>query len=536
MWNFFRRQKSTCPNDRVYQFEIEQLESRILLSANFGFDVASGELTLSDFDSSSTFIANEVQFAETAPGVFQISLSEGVWEGTNSGVVSGAGTSVLTLDNTGDSISSIRSRSTTSDSFDVEFGDFDFDGFLIFEKDAGSANFGAIRQGFGTSVDLAGTFTVSAANGVTFQNSGNDFTEIAIENGSFAFINDVNELVATELESSTTQINAGGAVSLSNVDIATGSFFFVSTTAGDINIDAAGDLVVNGVTASNGSVNIEAAGDLVVNSARAFNGTTNNINISAGGDLDLGTITTSGDITISALGNLDLGTFAAAVSNLSISTSGDLSLSDLGLSVGGDLRLATSGSLVIDSTPSGSGSYHFIADDITISTDIIGDQLLLEAENGVSLGDAFFIDVTDLLLRGSGNFEFATLASNVIDNLAADIDGNLELTNSVDLNIGNLTFSSNCGDVLIKGVSVTGDLSVVTSFSADIQQAVDSNLVVGGHTLLDVSGGNICLIGGDCNGDGSTDNDFNTLEIVNAGNAEVRDANDLTVTSATATN
>ena len=58
---------------------------------------------------------------------------------------------------------------------------------------------------------------------------------------------------------------------------------------------------------------------------------------------------------------------------------------------------------------------------------------------------------------------------------------------------------------------------------------------MGGTTVLDVTG-DICLIGGDCDGDGNTDNDFNTLEIVNATNAEILDANDLNITSVTVTN
>ena len=39
------------------------------------------------------------------------------------------------------------------------------------------------------------------------------------------------------------------------------------------------------------------------------------------------------------------------------------------------------------------------------------------------------------------------------------------------------------------------------------------------------------MIGGDCDGDGATDNDFNTLEIVGAANAEIADVNNLIITN-----
>ena len=102
---------------------------------------------------------------------------------------------------------------------------------------------------------------------------------------------------------------------------------------------------------------------------------------------------------------------------------------DIALNAGGEIVLALSGDLTITSSlVSGGGNLRFIADQITIDTDIIADQLLLEANNGVVLNDVFFVDVTDLLLVGAGDFDLASGQSNVIDNIATDIMGCLLYT------------------------------------------------------------------------------------------------------------
>ena len=187
--------------------------------------------------------------------------------------------------------------------------------------------------------------------------------------------------------------------------------------------------------------------------------------------------------------------------------------------------------LTADLVSSG-GNLRFIADTIDIQTNVVADQLLLEAANGVALDDLFLLDVTDLLLSGGGTFDIFTLANNQIDNLAANILGDLDLSNSLDLNVAKLTFISDCGNVQIDGVTVSGNASFAITGSLN---QTNAPVIVAGTTVLDVTG-DICLIGGDCDGDGNTDNDFNNLQIVNAANAEVLDANDLNIVSVNVTN
>ena len=373
-------------------------------------------------------------------------------------------------------------------------------------------------DGTGGTLTLAGNVTsgnqvlLQASEGV-MQSSGIITTDQLLLGGDTA-----QESSGDFVLNQANQVNGIASNLLGNLEL---------TSLGDLSIIKAVFESVCDINADEAFVGVVVAGNMRLNVTGSV------LQNVPGGLLPAGAVIVGGDTDISATDDICL---------LGVDCDGDGFQDnsfggELNLSAGGEIAFATSGNLVIDSgLVSGGGSLRFIADDITISTNIIADQLLLQANNGVSLDDSFFVDVTDLLLTGSGNFEFVTNASNVIDNLAVDIDGNLDLTNSVDLNIGNLTFASNCGDVSIKGVAVTGDFSVVTSFNSGIQQAADSNIIVGGQTSLDASGGNICLIGGDCDGDGSTDNDFNTFQIVSAANAEIRDANDLTVISATVAN
>ena len=79
-----------------------------------------------------------------------------------------------------------------------------------------------------------------------------------------------------------------------------------------------------------------------------------------------------------------------------------------------------------------------------------------------------------------------------------------------------------------------GATSPLTVNGGSLDQT-DAPVIVVGNTVLDVTG-DICLIGGDCDGNGNTDNDFSNLQIVNATNAEVLDANDLNIVSINVTN
>ena len=215
-------------------------------------------------------------------------------------------------------------------------------------------------------------------------------------------------------------------------------------------------------------------------------------------------------------------------------------------SFAGTLTLITTGDVVIAENDDisidgilGGGSLRFIGNNIQINTAITANQLFLEASNGVDY-NGNVIDVTDLFLVGQGLFDFGVAGDtpNSIDNLAADIDGSLVLINSTDVNIGDLLFTSDCGDVALCGVNIdagaglAGDLELRV-VDADITQT--AGVTVEGNTILAAGLGDICLTFGDCDGDGINDNDFNTIVIESGDDVEIVDRNALTVTSATVT-
>ena len=169
----------------------------------------------------------------------------------------------------------------------------------------------------------------------------------------------------------------------------------------------------------------------------------------------------------------------------------------------------------------------------------VGTQALLQASEGVNQA-AGVIDVTQLLLGGDeakeSTGDFILNGNNIISELAATLVDNLEFTNTVDLTIVKATYTSICDPMLPEdflGLSIGGNLTMNVN-GGNLEQS-DGPVIVAGATVLDVTG-DICLADGDCDGDGITENDLNTLEIVNATNAEVVDANDLVITSVNVTN
>ena len=443
----------------------------------------------------------------------------------------------------------------------------------------------------------------SAAENISLIDADNDFNRIAINDSNAGGvisenveIVDRNDVTISGIENGTTRISqvmiaagAGGAGAINLAGNIDASNVLLQASTGAVQTSSNGGIIADTLLLG-GDASSESTGNFILNGSNQVSALTTNL----GNDLeftnvqdlnvvkaefelvsDTDTIADESFVGIVADGNLTLnitGSLYQSVPGASlldagaviiggdtfISASQDICLlgvdcdgdgvqdnsftGDISLNAGSDIALALSGDLSITSSlVSGSGILRFIADRITIDTDIVADQLLLEANNGVVLNDLFFVDVTDLLLTGAGDFDFATGQGNVIDNIATDIMGNLSLTNSVDLNISNLTFASACGDVTICGVNVTGDFGLVLTDSSLFQ---DAAIVVNGLTTIEVvdgfdadtvGTGTIWLTGADCDGDGVNDNDLGSLVIVSATNAEVVDGNDLTVNGATVT-
>ena len=450
-------------------------------------------------------------------------------------------------------------------------------------------------------VSQSTTGTINAAglglmvDGETVLNEANDIDVLAANNNGITRINDIDDLTVGIV--TVEAVSADRAMTAMNgtVDAAAMSITGVTTSNDDVKLTAAGDVAllqavdvgagelfldVNGnVTQSiDGTINADGLGLTVVGDVFLNNiaNNTNNLAADVVGTLnysdtdgftiaslecdgivisgitttvDLNVITSDGSVFQDDDAPLTIGgdtSFSTGAGDICLTNVNNIFDGEISLITTGEVVLATSGDLNITSTiVAGGGSLRFIADMITVSTDIVANQLLLQASSGIELVDTFTIDVTDLLLSGTGNFDLVNTGGNLIDNLAVDVDGDVMINNLTALNIGSLTFVSDCGDVAISGVNVdagfggAGDFEV-TTVDSDVTQS--AAITVEGTTTVDAGTGNVKLNGADrgfertgttddttdasSTGDGLNDNDFNRVEATGS-EVEIIDVNDL---------
>ena len=163
-------------------------------------------------------------------------------------------------------------------------------------------------------------------------------------------------------------------------------------------------------------------------------------------------------------------------------------------------------------------------------------QVLLQANSGIVQDELASVISSDQLLlggddanEGSGDVELD--GNNLVSSLAGNLQDSLLLVNSVSLEIGDLDYSSDCGTMeAICGLAIGGNLDLTVT--GDLTQT--AAVIVQGTTDLVVTG-DICLIDGDCTGDGMNDNDFVGLVTAAGRIVEIADANDLNTGVITAT-
>jgi len=373
-----------------------KLEKRRLLNADFNF--TGGVLELTNFVDSDAGVPNEIRFEQTSADSYDITISEGVFgNGPDTAEVTGLGTNTLSLDNSLNTITSILSRSTTADSFDIQFGDFAFAGDLTFESDGvDGVNFGSLTQDTDSSIDHGGALTITAVDNITLDQD-NDFTTVDLQNSVTSSFNDTNQFDADSFQSSgDATVTADGPITLNNAQI--GGALTATTSTGDINVDAMGDLTLQSAQALDGSVTVAATDNIQVLEITAESG----IFVGAGAD-GTGSLTLDGNVTTDSAGQTLLQS-ADGVTQ----ASGSITTNDLLL--GGDGMAEGNGDFVL----SGDNAVNQLSANITDS----------------------------LTFSNSEDLELAALTSSVPGTSEAftgvDIEGDLDL--SVD---GDLTQSRN---------------------------------------------------------------------------------------------
>ena len=431
----------------------------------------------------------------------------------------------------------------------------------------------------------------------TLQDTNNDVSVIAAENGGITLFNDRDDLVVATVTvdgmTVTGVVTSDADVKLSADDNLTIEKA-ISIGGGSLFLDVGGNvtqvesiaanalaLMVDGTTtlqngtndvnqlaaANGGTVWFTDSNDFNVGSVAVDGMTVKGIVISgdfvviANGDISqsmdapvivsgLTDITTTGDICWTfgdcfgleselpdGLNDNDFNLLQiAAAANAEVVDGNEMTVS-LAL-VTGQLRLAagdaTSGSLLLNGNISS------------------GDQILLQASAGVTQTGGILS--TDQLLIG-GNVakestgDFILQSDNVINEVAAQVIGDLRLTNMGNLNIGVLNYSSACGTQQpLSGLDIAGNLVLVidaalVAETGHLTQSVGAPVLVAGTADLNATG-NIILLGDDRDpADGGNGNDFQgvvnlndnpALDGMNRDYVEIADVNRLIVEDANA--
>lgn len=391
--------------------------------------------------------------------------------------------------------------------------------------------------------------TVLSGGDVLLDSTTNAIDKIAgVVDGNFELMNtvnlDIDELTFNFVDgssSTTTGLNVIGDVAIEMIDldlvsvepIVVGGALDLTLGTGTANLLNTNDF---------GAVNIVSGSqvDLIDVNSVTLTGANLSDRLAVGsvGDVNLdGNITATNAILFDVFGNLNQNSGMVSSAGLLLEVDADASLGELnqigsagtpGLlsaTVGGDLLLnnlfgieiADQSYTLLNATNFAvtgldvTGTACFHSDGFTTSSAVFSaTNLLIDSSAGATL-PTFTVD--DLILQGTGTFDVT--GANDIGRLAADIDGDLLLNNTVDTEIADLTLCS----IQVVGVNLTGNLDVTLS-DDNLTQSAD--VTVGGHSTFAVgAAGNIDL--------SSATNNFDSIEILSSDDVMFGDVNHLAI-------
>ncbi len=155
---------------------------------------------------------------------------------------------------------------------------------------------GAVTQSGPLTVTGATTLAAGAANNITLNNAGNDFSTVGITSGNNVALVDANALT---LNAST----ASGTVSVNATDLTVGGA--VSSTGGSLNLSGANTVIQLANLTVNGANNVTVTtttGPITMAPAATTTSGAGVINYTAGTDVTLGSLVTGGAVNVTANG------------------------------------------------------------------------------------------------------------------------------------------------------------------------------------------------------------------------------------------
>jgi len=316
--------KSKLPKTKsTVDFSYINLEARQVLNADFDFDGFS--LDFDNFSNSDPADNTDRVTVSGSGGNYFFSLSEGVFSGNDSSsglgaAISGLGTGIISVSDPNGDLASITLEDSNSDTFDILFGGFQFDGSLSITSSNGA--FGEITQ---DSASVAISDFDFVANSVTLDTLSNDFGQIIGTAVGDISLTDTGGISGVDLDSSLGDISV--------------------TSTGDIQYDAlrsAGDLDLT----SEGQVTDSSSAELAISGNVSISATDEILlNNDAGNTFSAGLQTTlaAGSILIGPQGDFDTGFLNFnSVGDVSISEDGDTQV--VGTNTADSLTLKSSGS------------------------------------------------------------------------------------------------------------------------------------------------------------------------------------------------
>ncbi|MDO8954133.1 MAG: YDG domain-containing protein, partial [Gammaproteobacteria bacterium] len=385
---------------------------------------------------------------------------------------------------------------------------------------------GAITQGVGNVLTIAGTTTIAAGTGnnVTLTNA-NNFSTLAITSANNIGITDINSIIlgtSTVTGTLGVTLTGTGNITQSGVLTVTGVTTLAAGSGNDITLNnASNNFNSVGITSGN-NVTLVDANALGLN-ASTITGT---LTATAGGAL-----TQNGAMTVGSTTALT----GTSITNNAVlnQTAGNVSLT----ATNGAITQGASGSIVMASSSRLILSASGTGNDITltnITNDFDGVNAISNGRN-ISLTDANnFTLIGDI--TASGNIALRVNASGTsVNQFGLNLDtllnansgaGDITLTNSAT-NLNYANFGISYGAALV-GANITllsesgaisnGGTGWITSSGTTTVTANDGSNTTGNDILL---------------GAGATDNNFNNLLIVNGHNLDVTDLDGLNLTGVT---
>ncbi|WP_419745754.1 beta strand repeat-containing protein [Xanthomonas phaseoli] len=329
----------------------------------------------------------------------------------------------------------------------------------------------------------------------------------------------INQTAGALRIGSTASFNAGtGAIALGGA----GNHFggAVSLAGNGVSISDSGALTLgtlntgNLTATSNGALNLgsgRVAGTLAASSGNGAIGQTGGLIVDATTTLDAG----SGAIALIDSNNDFQGSMSLAGVGIAVRDSNDLTLSALTSNNGGTIALTAGGNLILPGTTlnNGSGDINLVANSLSLSAALLGDEVSLRANSGLSLGQnitarslslassnaAITQNGGALLVSGATTVDAGTGAISLLQAgnrfTRVDLTGNgIGVTDSGNLSLAALTSTGNGAVVVTAGGTLSLPAQALTVGNSNLTLASNGGAL---STAADLGGNDVTLFGRD---------------------------------------